>query len=277
MPTFSLIIPTVGRTEELEKMIASLSRQEPADFELIVVDQNDDDRVAPLLTELAARKTVKHVRLSRKNLCAARNAGLEHTSGEIVAFPDDDCWYPEGLLPTIEKWFDNNSGYDILATGANDENGNRSGNRWFQDQCDISPVNALRTTFSNSLFVRRTKVPNTIRFDEKLLASEETDWILRLIKAGLPGRFDRTISVGHPCRDMLSGTVTHSRARKYGKGMGQLVRRHSLPGLWLSLLSYDLLRAVVVTLRGKFSMAGFCLAHASGLFSGFVSPEPQRS
>lgn len=276
MPKFSLIIPTVGRTEELEKMLASLAQQQPADIQLIIVDQNDDARVETLLATIAPEITVSHVRLDVKSLPIARNVGLTHATGDIVAFPDDDCWYPAGLLPQIDNWFRTNPKYDILAVGANDESGMRSGNRWFQSQCDIRPMNALRTTFSNSLFLRRQKLPDSIRFDESLLASEETDFILRLMKAGLRARFDRTAHVGHPCRDMLSGTVTHKRAHRYGQGMGQLVRRHSLPVLWAALLSYDLLRAVVVGLKGNFTSVGFCLAHAQGLFRGFVFDTPQR-
>jgi glycosyltransferase involved in cell wall biosynthesis len=277
MKQFSLIIPTVGRTQELEKMLGSLANQQPADFELIVVDQNEDDRVDRLLSVLAPDIKVSHHRLNRKSLSLARNVGLREASGEIVAFPDDDCWYPAGLLPQVWNWFCDNPNYDILAVGANDEQGLPSGNRWIQSQCDIRAINVLRTTFSNSLFLKRRALPESIRFDESLLASEETDYILKLMKVGLRARFDRTLYVGHPRRDMLSGTVSHSRAQKYGQGMGQLVRRHSLPLLWAALLSYDLLRALTVFLSGRWSSAGFCLAHARGLFRGFVYNEPHQS
>jgi glycosyltransferase involved in cell wall biosynthesis len=276
MPQFSLIIPTVGRTEELKRMLGSLAGQQPVDFELIVVDQNEDTRVEGLLNALTPDIVVSHLRLTRKNLSLARNVGLERASGEIIAFPDDDCWYPAGLLSKVDKWFRDNPEYDILAVGANDEHGLSSGNRWIQSKCDIRSINVLRTTFSNGLFLRRQALPRSVRFDESLLACEETDYILKLMKAGLRARFDRTAHVCHPRRDMLSGTVSHSRARKYGQGMGQLVRRHSLSLLWLALLGYDLLRALAVVLRGNISNAGFCLAHAQGLFRGFVYDNPQQ-
>jgi glycosyltransferase involved in cell wall biosynthesis len=271
MPQFSLIIPTLGRTDELRKMLQSAAAQAPIDIEIIVVDQNDDDRVGKILSELALPVAVNHVRLTRKSLSLARNVGLEHATGSFVAFPDDDCWYPSGLLFKIAQWFGNHPRYEILAVGAVDEYGLTSGNRWFQDACDIRPINALRTTFSNSLFLRRAALPKEIRFDENLSASEETDYILRLLKVGLRGRFDRSLNIGHPRRDMLSGTVSKERARKYGQGMGQFVRHHSLTTLWLALLGYDLARACAVLVRGKFGDAGFCFAHAQGLFQGFLA------
>ncbi len=277
MAQFSLIIPTVGRTEELKKLFASLANQGPSDFELIVVDQNEDDRVKPLLSAVVPGISVSHVRLRETNASLARNLGLARASGEIIAFPDDDCSYPSGLLPQMQDWFRDNPDYDILAIGANDEHGVRSGNRWIQNRCDIGPLNALRTTFCNSLFMRRTSLPESIRFDESVTAGEETDFILKLMKAGLRARFDRMWHVCHPRRDMLSGAVSQGRALKYGQGMGQLVRRHSLWLVWVMLLGYDLLRAILVVVSGRFSSARLCLAHARGLYRGFVYDEAPGS
>ena len=53
----------------------------------------------------------------------ARNAGLAAASGEIIAFPDDDCWYPVDLLNRIDDWFNANSQYAVLAVGALDNDG----------------------------------------------------------------------------------------------------------------------------------------------------------
>jgi glycosyltransferase involved in cell wall biosynthesis len=216
---------------------------------------------------------VQHVRLKEKSLSMARNAGLEAASGEIIAFPDDDCWYPPDLLNRVDSWFKANSQYAVLAVGALDNEGLSSGNRWLQDACDISPLNAMRTTFASSLFISTVQATRALRFDPKLPAGEETDFILRLLATGLRGRFDRSLHIHHPKRDMLSGTVSRERARKYGMGMGIVVRRHSLVLVWCGLLIYDLSRALLVSARGQFVNARFCLAHTAGLFRGFVLPE----
>jgi len=276
MATFSLVVPTVGRTEELASLFASLSAQSPARIELIVVDQNEDDRLLPLLQALPPDLHSVHLRLRERNVSRARNLGLAHATGEFLAYPDDDCWYPAGLLPQIEQWFAAYPTYQILATGAVDADGLPSGNRWPQDRCDIRPFNSLRTTFCNSLFLRRLQLPADVFWDESMAHGEETDYVLRLLKRGVQGRFDRSLFIRHPRRDMLSGTVTRTRAVRYGAGMGRLVRRHSLIVLWVTLLSYDVARAVLVTLRGKNTDAAFCFAHAEGLFRGFLWPETQH-
>ena len=214
MPRFSLVIPTLGRTTEVTEVFASIVNQNRRDIEMIVVDQNDDDRLVPLIEALPPDIAIRHIRLKEKSLSMARNAGLAVASGEIIAFPDDDCWYPSDLLNRVDNWFRANSQYAVLAVGALDNEGLSSGNRWLQDACDISPLNAMRTTFASSLFISALQATRTLRFDPKLPAGEETDFILRLLATGLRGRFDRALHIHHPRRDMLSGTVSRERAVK---------------------------------------------------------------
>ena len=270
IPRFSLIIPTSGRTEELATLLTSIHEQQRDDVEVILVDQNEDDRVSLLLDTLPFCLNLCHIRSCEKGPSAARNLGMDAASGTILAFPDDDCWYPAGLLSRVDAWFGSHPEFAILAVGALDDKGVSSGNRWIQSSCDISSYNALRTTFCSSLFIAAAECSRRVRFDPKLSRAEETDFVLRLLDAGLRGRFDRTLHIHHPRRDMLSGTVSKARAMSYGQGMGCLVRRHSLFLLWAALLTYDLGRAVLVSLRGHLHDAGFCFAHARGLFTGFV-------
>jgi glycosyltransferase involved in cell wall biosynthesis len=278
MPKFSLIVPTLGRTNELQHLFESLALQAPAQIELLIVDQNEDDRVLRLLPFVPAEVQVVHLRQPEKNVSMARNLGLLNATGDYVAFPDDDCWYPPQLLPKVVEWFGKNSKYQIFSSGAVDVDGISSGNRWFQSKCEIRPFNSLRTTFCNSLFMRRGELPPEVLFDVRLKHGEETDFVLRLLKEGCKGYFDSSLNVGHPRRDMLSGTVSQQRAMKYGEGMGRLVRSHSLGLLWFGLLTYDLARAAMVVLTGRFSTARFCIAHMQGLIKGFWFPaSPQAS
>jgi glycosyltransferase involved in cell wall biosynthesis len=275
IPRFSLIVPTLGRTEELAKLLASIHKQNRDDVEVILVDQNDDRRIASLLEALPFQLNLRHLRQRQKNPSSARNSGLEAATGQIIAFPDDDCWYPTGLLNEIDSWFTSNPEYAVLAVGALDDEGIPSGNRWIQNVCDITPFNSLRTTFCSSLFTSAAKLRPGIRFDPGLIGGEETDFVLLQLGTGLRGRFDRRLHVYHPRRDMLSGTVSSARAVRYGAAMGHLVRRHSLHMLWLGLLGYDLSRAVMVSLLGRFRDALFCFAHLRGLFTGFLLPLPE--
>jgi len=279
MLTFSLVVATVGRTKELDTLFHSLAEQAYPQLECIVVDQNADDRVERIVNRWRSALPLRRV-TSTAGLSHSRNVGLALAKGNIVAFPDDDCWYTESLLRNVSNWFENHPEFSILTVGARDLCDISSGNRWIQDRCEIRPANAFRTTFSSTIFVRRQSGINSVQFDESLgvgsgtpySCGEETDYILNLLGEGARGYFDRTWHIGHPKRDMLSGQVTRQRAAGYGRGMGHVLRKHALPSLGAGFVAYDVLRAAVSALRGNGTSAGLCLRHAWGVATGYMAP-----
>jgi glycosyltransferase involved in cell wall biosynthesis len=278
----SLIVSTLGeRPDDLCALLRSLVPQVDFISSVIIVDQNPNHQLIPdLLTQFRKHLPIVHTR-SERGLSRARNHGLPLATGSLVAFPDDDCLYPEGLLEWVVNWFHSNVEYDILAVGVKDAEGVESGNRWPQNSCDIRPVNAFRTTFSSSLFLWR-ELAQSAQFDTQLGvgsgtpfgSGEETDYVLRLLRTRCRGRFDRTRNVVHPRRDMLSGSGSPSRAKAYGFGMGHLLRRHSRRILWGSFLAYNLARAVWAFGQRNLEGAGLCLAQTKGLWSGYMAPAP---
>jgi len=99
---FSLIVGTLGRSAELAQLFDSLVVQTHHNFEIIVVDQNDDDRAKLVVDRFIDRLNILHL-ASAKGLSRARNVGLAHVTGDVVAFPDDDCCYPRTVLETVAK------------------------------------------------------------------------------------------------------------------------------------------------------------------------------
>jgi glycosyltransferase involved in cell wall biosynthesis len=284
MPSFTLIIATMGRTAELNSLFESLVLQNVAALDCLVIDQNPDDRLGMILDRWQS-----HLHLRRLHGLAgtsrSRNLGLLHATGDIVAFPDDDCWYSPGLLAAVGGWFDQHPEFDFLTVGARDREGVSSGNRWPQERCEIRPVNAFRTTFCSSIFVRGT-VAHTACFDQAIgpgagtpwACGEETDYILNLCRHGARGFFDRRWHVGHPRRDMLSGEVDWRRAAGYGRGMGYVLRKHSLAALGAAFVSYDLLRSMITAVKGDRKGMTLCLHHARGVVSGWrLQPRQPRS
>src|ERR1700724_1806988 len=134
-PLFSLVVATLGRTEELGRLFASILDQGLTDIEVIVVDQNPDDRLCPYIENLSKSVACKHIHETGHGVSWARNRGLEAAAGEFVAFPDDDCSYSPGLLRGVADWLRAHPSYGLLAGGSVDDMGTPSGNRWVQRSC----------------------------------------------------------------------------------------------------------------------------------------------
>jgi GT2 family glycosyltransferase len=85
---FSVIICTRNGRERIGRCLES-ARAMQGGFETIVADDGSDDGTAEFVA--AEFPWVKLLRLDPCGLSAARNAGAEVATGEILAFTDDDC------------------------------------------------------------------------------------------------------------------------------------------------------------------------------------------
>jgi glycosyltransferase involved in cell wall biosynthesis len=98
--TWSVIIPTYNRSAILAKCLAALEQQtidEP--FEVIVVDDGSRDDTPGLLQGWRSRRfRFRHLRQPNKKPAAARNAGMESATGELLLFLGDDIIAAPDLL-----------------------------------------------------------------------------------------------------------------------------------------------------------------------------------
>ncbi len=94
-----MVVPTRDRPLRLLGAVRSVLTQSHAELELIVVD---DASQVPAASALAAVSDDSRVRVIRaepaRGAAGARNLGLAHSTGDLVAFlDDDDRWFPNKL------------------------------------------------------------------------------------------------------------------------------------------------------------------------------------
>lgn len=95
MTTASVIIPTCGRPAKLATCLDALRRQRLAKgdaIEIIVAEDGGNETGGPEFA--ATRSGVRHLRLDRVGVSAARNAAIAESMGEFLLFINDDC-YPD--------------------------------------------------------------------------------------------------------------------------------------------------------------------------------------
>ena len=101
LPFVSVIVPVWNDAARLERCLRALGGQTyPGDlYEVVVVDNGSDEPVGPVVARHARARLVRE---ARPGSYAARNAGLAHARGEVVAFTDADClpvsdWIEKGV------------------------------------------------------------------------------------------------------------------------------------------------------------------------------------
>ncbi len=101
----SIVICTRDRGSRVEATLKSAFSQSYPDFEVILVDQSVGPDTRDAIGEYLAREDFRYIRSGEKGLSRARNLGLHHACGSIVAYSDDDCILPPDWLDLIEKGF----------------------------------------------------------------------------------------------------------------------------------------------------------------------------
>ncbi len=100
----SVVVCTHRRPHDLAELLAGLVRLDPAPDEIVVVD-NDPGEHECRAEALAAG--AHYVREDRRGLDNARNAGISASSGDVIAFIDDDCVPSQGWLARLPVEFAN--------------------------------------------------------------------------------------------------------------------------------------------------------------------------
>lgn len=232
----SLIVATICRATEVQRLLNSIKDQKDRNLELIIVDQNDDNRLVPIIDTVSDQLYVKHLR-SAKGLSLARNVGLRQSSGDIIAFPDDDCWYPPNLLSKVRTYFSQLSELDGLTGRAASETGARVGGHWLPDPGPVTKNRVWNQAISYTIFLRRSIIDRVGDFDVDLgvgsngkwMSGEETDYLLRAIAYGFNIHYYPSIIVRHPMRDENKSYSDIKRTRGYARGMGYVMRKHRYP------------------------------------------------
>lgn len=218
----SVIIPAYNSAATIERAITSVLQQTLAPLEIIVVDDGSSDDTAARVSLGFPSVTL----LTQKNAGAARarNAGVEHASGVLVAFLDaDDAWHPQkierqvaafGLFPAV----------DLLCTGCQ----HIQQAQWHaqmlaqQSQYDDTPVQLLNfnQVFAHpflatpSVMIKREFFNSLGGFDTGLETAEDVDLWLRSAYEGQCARLNLPLTIVITQKESLS---TRTRVSPYDR------------------------------------------------------------
>jgi GT2 family glycosyltransferase len=274
LPVFDLVVATVDRVEELQRLLASLRRQTYQGFRVVLVDQNEDDRLEPVL---AAQPDLHVLRLrAARGLSHARNVALGHVTADVVGFPDDDCLYPERLLEDVARRFAASPDLDGLTGRAVDDAGQPHPS-WRKDAARLTRFNLWNRAISYTVFLRRAVVEQVGAFDERLglgsatawSSGEEIDYLVRALETGARVDYVPGLSVVH-ARPAATGGTLRAIAYRDGASVGRIHRQHRYPArAVLRMLVRPLGGAVLALLRLDGSRAAVHLATLRGRTAGY--------
>jgi glycosyltransferase involved in cell wall biosynthesis len=220
MPFISIIVPTFNDDARLQLCIDALENQDTStkDYEVLIVNNS------PKSLEVSLPSSNFHILNEEKpGSYAARNLGIKHSKGEIVAFTDSDCipecgWINSGRKAILERNADRVAGkinvfpksYPMTAVECYEEI------FAFDQERNVRNGSAVTA----NLFTRRHLLSEVGLFDERLLSGGDTEWNSRATRAGFSLVYDEYVAVHHPARNSwseLSKKVQRTTGGKFAK------------------------------------------------------------
>jgi glucosyl-dolichyl phosphate glucuronosyltransferase len=203
MTPLSAIVCTHNRLTDLRDCLSALA-MEPTPKEVIVVDSASNQRCDGLVESFRDQiPDLRYVRVEKPGLSLARNAGIDASTGEIVAFLDDDT-------APLSEW-----GENLLAAFARSESVGCVGGAciagfdgprpaWLSprllrmasitmwDDTPRQPRSAIEWPYGANVAFRRQALEQVGMFstalgrngEGSLLSGEEMDMVARVIDAG---------------------------------------------------------------------------------------------
>lgn len=197
----SIVIPSTGHLQNLERLIPSILQQQfsPADIQVVVVFNGVKEKIAETCKQINSRfPSVETLLLSGKGANLARNAGLEKANKDLVLFLDDDCELQDAN--TLKKYFELHSvnpayfaiggGYILPEKyGLYDEVYNYIQMNWFvcgQSQVRKNVVDTQYLLGGNFCLKRKLAVENGLQFEPGMIyGGTELDFFRKAVRAGL--------------------------------------------------------------------------------------------
>ncbi|OFZ37924.1 MAG: hypothetical protein A2504_13125 [Bdellovibrionales bacterium RIFOXYD12_FULL_39_22] len=226
----STIIPTFNRGHCLPRAVNSVLKQQidlsQFDLDLYVIDDGSTDNTS---TIISPNEKLSYIKTANKGVSAARNLGIQKSTGEWLAFLDsDDEWLPHKLAlqmevvkknPTLkivhgeEFWY--RRGVRVNQKNHHQKFGGEIYSKCLP-LCLISPSAAL---------IHRTVFEDVGYFDERFLVCEDYDLWLRITNKYQVGFVETAI------------------INKYGGHEDQLSRKFFAMDFWRVLSMHQMLKS----------------------------------
>ncbi len=205
----SVIVPVWNDAARLEGCLRALEAQTyPGHlYEVVVVDNDSAEAVGPFIARYSRAKVVRE---RRPGSYAARNAGLVHARGEVVAFTDADClpapdWVEKGVASLVRG-----GGRSVVAGRVEvfaRAEGRPNAVEQYETLFALAQGEFVRKYgfgATANLFAWRHAFERAGPFLAEIKSGGDLEWGRRAAGCGYTVEYDEEVCVRHPARASLS-------------------------------------------------------------------------
>ena len=239
--SMSVIVCTRNRATKLVNCMEALlaMKTEGLRWKLICVDNGSTDDTRNVVERFSKNSSlpIKYVYEKTERLSVARNSGLTNSSGDVLAFTDDDCIVDPYWLANIAKEFREDNSLALLGgrVELHDKRDLPLGIRTYKNRVTIEPTNVFSYVGAGNMALRRSVIEKIGMFDIRfgpgapLLAAEDSDFAYRVLKAGLKAVYSPDVIVSHD-HGRRSEQERTNMEKAYVSARGAFYLKHTFRG-----------------------------------------------
>lgn len=103
MRNYSIIIPVYNRPDELDELLACLTKQTYKIFEVVVVEDGSAIKADKIVEKYHSELEIKYIQQQNTGQGFARNTGFKHATGDYFIILDSDALIEPNYLEIVEK------------------------------------------------------------------------------------------------------------------------------------------------------------------------------
>jgi glycosyltransferase involved in cell wall biosynthesis len=216
-PLVSIIVPVLNAENKIPAFIKALKSQDyPSDqYEIIIVDNGSADQTAERVKEFLDVSLLE--RSDVQNPYAARNAGLKHAKGDILALLDVNCtpvtgWLTAGLKRLSDRNENGNRNRNESGNGNADLAGghisftfsaDEGPGEWYDSLLFVDMEDLIKRGQScagGNLFFKRRVLKSIGYFPENRRSGGDLYWTKKATNAGFTLVYEADAKVTYPAR-----------------------------------------------------------------------------
>lgn len=184
-PLVSVIIPVFNGERFLREAVQSVREavhvlhRKYSDVEIIIVDDGSTDGTANVARSLP--ETVRYLHQANQGPAAARNRGIEHAQGSLIAFADADDLWPADKLELQLPYLIRDAKIEIVMGRIQQVLLSRTFDGQTRAEEFAEPAFSVNL---GSAVIRKAVFERVGLFDETMRYSEDVDWFMRAREGG---------------------------------------------------------------------------------------------
>lgn len=229
-PTVSVIIPVYNDPEGLRTTLDSVCEQTAGceKYEVVVVDNNSTDNTPSVAQEFTEKHSNTKLIFEKdiQSSYAARNRGIEYSTGELIAFVDADMHVDKTYVEDVINFTKSS---DISYIGCNvgvylPKNTIFARYRHWNGFDIQHLVNSRNFSPTCCLIVRRDVFETAGLFEQRMISSGDVEFGKRVHEYGYNQTYTDQIRLYHPARTSLRSIL--KREFRIGRGKTQFQSLH---------------------------------------------------